>query len=305
MKHPSNTSTKKYLGIILAIVSLSTFIGTAYAENYTSSIFANSIKVANSNAYTDSKGHFSINPPLNWVVLKNLPAEVSNNASVIFSNNDKSELATFGIYHRTLPQGSIDTISQYSDSDILNQIGREMSADTTDYKTTVLNAVIDRYKDGIRIITISSTNYSTDNTTSYSANMIYFLNSGDEYTLVLTSSEDYFDQNAHLFKESTDTFYANNPSITSTNIVIPSWVKNDAKWWSGGTLTDSDFVKAIQYLIDNKVIVVPQNHTGVLPSPKIPSWIKNDAKWWSDGSIDDSEFVKGLEYMINNGILTV
>lgn len=37
---------------------------------------------------------------------------------------------------------------------------------------------------------------------------------------------------------------------------IPVWIKNNAKWWSEGQIEDSDFVKGIQYLIDNNILHV-------------------------------------------------
>jgi len=30
---------------------------------------------------------------------------------------------------------------------------------------------------------------------------------------------------------------------------IPEWVRNNAGWWSEGTITDDVFVEAIQYLV--------------------------------------------------------
>ncbi|MDE1770502.1 MAG: hypothetical protein KGI28_08135 [Thaumarchaeota archaeon] len=35
---------------------------------------------------------------------------------------------------------------------------------------------------------------------------------------------------------------------------IPNWIKNTVKWWSQGETSDSDFLKAIQYLIDNNIL---------------------------------------------------
>jgi uncharacterized protein len=35
---------------------------------------------------------------------------------------------------------------------------------------------------------------------------------------------------------------------------IPNWVKNMTKWWSQGQTSDSDFIKAMQYLIDNNIL---------------------------------------------------
>ena len=37
---------------------------------------------------------------------------------------------------------------------------------------------------------------------------------------------------------------------------IPSWIKNNAKWWAEGTIGDSDFVQGIQYLITQGIIKV-------------------------------------------------
>ncbi len=35
---------------------------------------------------------------------------------------------------------------------------------------------------------------------------------------------------------------------------IPKWIKNNAKWWANGTISDDDFVRGIQYLIENGII---------------------------------------------------
>jgi len=37
---------------------------------------------------------------------------------------------------------------------------------------------------------------------------------------------------------------------------IPSWIKNNAKWWAEGKIGDSDFVQGIQYLITKGIIKV-------------------------------------------------
>ncbi len=40
--------------------------------------------------------------------------------------------------------------------------------------------------------------------------------------------------------------------------LIPGWIKNTAKWWSEGQTGDSDFLNAMQYLIDNNILHVSQ-----------------------------------------------
>jgi len=37
---------------------------------------------------------------------------------------------------------------------------------------------------------------------------------------------------------------------------IPQWIKNNAEWWSQGLISDDDFVKGIQYLVENGIIRV-------------------------------------------------
>lgn len=101
----------------------------------------------------------------------------------------------------------------------------------------------------------------------------------------------------------------NNPppsgSTQNQEIVIPSWIKNNAKWWSQGQVDDSEFVKGIQYLIQNGIMKIPVAQGGNPGSHAIPSWVKNNAGWWADGQISDAEFVKGIQYMVSSGIISV
>lgn len=50
---------------------------------------------------------------------------------------------------------------------------------------------------------------------------------------------------------------------------IPDWVKNNAKWWSQGLITDSDYVAGIQYLLRNGIIPIgPTENTEQATIPK-------------------------------------
>ncbi|MEM3064978.1 MAG: hypothetical protein QW177_06355 [Candidatus Nitrosotenuis sp.] len=88
-------------------------------------------------------------------------------------------------------------------------------------------------------------------------------------------------------------------------ILIPSWIKNNARWWAQGTIADADFVQGIKYLIENNVMVIPQTTQVLTSSQVIPYWIKSNAKWWADGMISDSDFVLGIQYLIKHGIMQV
>lgn len=51
--------------------------------------------------------------------------------------------------------------------------------------------------------------------------------------------------------------------------VIPQWIKNNAKWWSEGTISDADFLKGIQYMMQQGILQVPISQvtaTGNAPS---------------------------------------
>jgi len=88
--------------------------------------------------------------------------------------------------------------------------------------------------------------------------------------------------------------------------IVPSWIKNNAKWWSEGTIGEKDFVGGIQYLIKEKIIDIPdlpetssQNFRGM------PIWVKNIAGYWADGLISDDEFIKSIQYLVEKGIIKV
>ena len=38
---------------------------------------------------------------------------------------------------------------------------------------------------------------------------------------------------------------------------IPDWIKNNAQWWSSDKISESEFLRAIEYLIENKIIKIP------------------------------------------------
>ncbi|TRZ79772.1 MAG: hypothetical protein D4R90_03195 [Nitrosopumilales archaeon] len=225
------------LAVVIVLILLST--SSAYATNHNTSIFSDAQRYADSNTYKNANYSFSIQPPLNWIVLNNLPPNVSNHAIAIFSNNDKSQLATFGIYHRSIGQNVIDAIKAHSDNDVLATISQEMTIPSTDSKTIIYNGVVDRYNDGTRVAVSSATQYTADNSTSLSENIIYFLNNGNQYTLDLTSNQNTIDKNSQLFEDSVNTFLVSqtNPVpefpialiiliIAMFSIIIMSRIKN-------------------------------------------------------------------------------
>ena len=95
------------------------------------------------------------------------------------------------------------------------------------------------------------------------------------------------------------------PQLQETAPPIPSWIKNNAKWWSDGKIGDSDFVQGIQFLIKEEIVKIPKTAKVAQSNQKIPDWIKSNAGWWADGKITDDDFVKGIQYLISVDVMKV
>ncbi len=89
-----------------------------------------------------------------------------------------------------------------------------------------------------------------------------------------------------------------------TQVKIPTWIKEQTKWWIAKSISDTEFISAIQYLIKNDIILIPQlPESGEGAGQQIPDWVGQNAKWLVDGNITDTDFAKGLEFLIKIGII--
>ena len=86
---------------------------------------------------------------------------------------------------------------------------------------------------------------------------------------------------------------------------VPAWVKNNAGWWADGTISETEFVSAIQHLIKEDIIVVPPTSVSAKQSDGVPEWVKNTALWWSQDAITDGEFVSAIQHLITTGVITI
>jgi len=48
-------------------------------------------------------------------------------------------------------------------------------------------------------------------------------------------------------------------SITASaaDSAIPEWIKNNAKWWSEGSISEADYITSLEYLITNGILQIP------------------------------------------------
>jgi len=76
---------------------------------------------------------------------------------------------------------------------------------------------------------------------------------------------------------------------------IPTWIKNNAKWWSEGTVSDSEFLNAMEYLINQNIIKVGNHSEAKTDSVILPS-VTTDKRTYQMGEeiqISGSGFENG------------
>jgi len=89
-------------------------------------------------------------------------------------------------------------------------------------------------------------------------------------------------------------------------IALPFWIKDLAHMWITEPLvTDKDFARALEYLIEHGIFNIPYTEPGEDTVSSIPEWVKNNAGWWIEGKISDTEFTMALQYLVKTGIITV
>ena len=82
----------------------------------------------------------------------------------------------------------------------------------------------------------------------------------------------------------------------------PDWVKNTAGWWATDAISETEFVNAIQFLVNEGIIQVESTSSNS-NSEKIPDWVKNTAGWWATDAISETEFVNAIQFLVNEGII--
>jgi len=96
-----------------------------------------------------------------------------------------------------------------------------------------------------------------------------------------------------------------NTSFTVLSHEIPSWIKNNAGWWSSNMVSDNEFFNGMEHLIQEGIIEIPETQKSDISEKALPDWIKNNAKWWSDDLISDEEFISALQFLVKKGIIRI
>ena len=72
-------------------------------------------------------------------------------------------------------------------------------------------------------------------------------------------------QTPDIIPETSSPIQATNSSLSADPIKsqeIPAWIRNVADWWSNGQISDAEFLKAVEYLVNNNIISIQHLQSG-------------------------------------------
>lgn len=274
--------------------------------------------------YQNNEYNFTIQYPSDWSVEENYVSG-NGNIGIVKFKNDESETASLSVW------GKVESTQQLTDNQYLNK----MLEDEKQY-CNENNCTFQLAKSGISQTNglihhlIIGNQYWVAASNSTGNNYAQFFieddisNVNDIWKIygyaTLTSSSDMPRATAYGIEiakslesftilgssQSTPLYSSITSSTNQSQMLIPSWIHKTAKWWSEGSVGDTDFVKGIQYLIQQKILVIPKTtQSNTNSTDQIPPWVKGVAGWWADGKISDSEFVRGMQFLVQAGIIKV
>ena len=92
---------------------------------------------------------------------------------------------------------------------------------------------------------------------------------------------------------------------THVDVLIPDWIRSNAHWWIEEQINDDDFATGLEFMIKEKIILIPNLVPSDSSEAQIPDWVKNTTRWWADGLISDQEFANGIKFLVISGIIQV
>ena len=100
---------------------------------------------------------------------------------------------------------------------------------------------------------------------------------------------------------------------------MPSWFKNNAKWWEEGKISDVEIVNAIENLLNRGIIkldstkiktgtTIPESRLFLPPNKDgagIPSYVKNTFVSWEKGVFSDSDVTNTIKFLIDGNRINI
>ncbi len=83
---------------------------------------------------------------------------------------------------------------------------------------------------------------------------------------------------------------------------VPGWVRETARAWTEGLLSDRGFLDAVEFLIGSGVIQTQA--AGSHTAHGIPPWVRESANAWVGGAADDKTFAAAIEFLVEGGVVS-
>ena len=208
-----------------------------------------------------------------------------------FDARDSSGNSNTFSFLREKPSSSLPILPQLSVTDVVKPLSGAI-------EEVVLSGGVKNHRSGLPlIVTITypdgrSQNFESTLTNNGSYKSVISIN---ENSLSGFYDVELSHNNSHVGKVS---FVVFTPEI-------PDWIKNNAKWWSSASISDSEFIDGIEYMIEEGFMKISPTERSSTSEQEIPDWIKNNAKWWADDTISDEDFIKSIQYLVKKGIILI
>ena len=89
------------------------------------------------------------------------------------------------------------------------------------------------------------------------------------------------------------------------NIVqIPDWFKQTTEFWVSDNMSNDEYFKTVEFLLEEKLIHIPQTKSpNDSVTSGIPVWIKDNAGKWTNDEISNDGFSIGLQWMLDHKLV--
>jgi len=98
---------------------------------------------------------------------------------------------------------------------------------------------------------------------------------------------------------------------------VPSWFKNNAKWWKEDKISDEEIINAIENLLKRGIIkldstkikigtAIPESRLFLPPNKdgaSMPSYVKNTFASWEEGVFSDSDVANTIKFLIEANLV--
>ena len=174
-------------------------------------------------------------------------------ANTLFDMESYEE--AIGFYDKVLEINPEDTDALYNKALVLEELGRDQEAEELFEKVESLESKTTKSDPPAQI---DSPSMDIETEPSESTQIPEWVRGNAEWWAQgAIGDSDFVSGIQYLIKEGIMSIPETTQSETSgESNEIPSWIKNNADWWAQGLISDDDFVKGIQYLVEQGIIQV-------------------------------------------------